>query len=75
MFKKIKYIYCYIKVSNLQDRIGSLFFTEFNKTKRTTLWYMAGKNKGYADAIDYAFFKVYHLWGIDGLTDAEKRGF
>jgi len=45
MFKKIKYIYCYIKVSNLQDRIGSLFFTEFNKTKRTTLWYMAGKTK------------------------------
>ena len=75
MFKILKYLYYYSKIQMLQDKVGAMYFTDFNKTKRATLWYIAGKNKGYADAIDYAFFKVYHLWGYDKLTDSEKSGF
>lgn len=67
--KLIKYLYYRVKIQNLQDRIVSNFFTNFNKTHRATLYYMASKD------LDYVFYKVYCLWGVDGLTDSEKASF
>ncbi len=53
------------------------FFTTFENSKRATLWYMAMRNGGYTknDSIDYAMFKAYHLWGVDGLNQDERDRF
>jgi len=62
-------------MNNLEERISINFLTNMNKTKRAVLWYMAGKKLGYSDALDYALFKVYHIWGIDGVTESERKSF
>lgn len=73
--KLIKFLFWYIKISWLEDSLKQEYFTKFNKTKRTTLWYMACKNKKYCDSIEYAFYKVYGFWGIDSLTEKQTKGF
>lgn len=66
-----------MRLNNLTDYRLSLSFYEtvFNKNYRLTLWYIAGKRHGYRGAIHYAFFKVYHFWGMDILDEKEAEGF
>ena len=73
--RKIKFLFYYLKILKLENKLMLDYFTNFNKTKRLTMWYFAGKNKGYIGSIDYAFYKVYHLWGMDSLTEEDKKGF
>lgn len=65
--RSFTYRYYYQKIKELQDDIQWNYGTALNKTKRATLWYMATEN------IDHVFYKVYGLWGIDSLTEDEKK--
>ena len=69
LIRSLKFFYWMRKIENLEDELGLSFATTFNNTKRATMWYIATKD------IDYAFYKVYNLWGVDSLTDSEKIGF
>ncbi len=73
--KMLLYWYWYTKLNDLEDKLSWMYVTKFNRTRRLTIWYMAAKNAGASDAIDYAFYKTYGLWGIDSLTENEKKGF
>jgi hypothetical protein len=71
----IEYLLNFKRMENLQDAIGLSFFTELNYTKRATLWYLAGKKMDKEDALEYALYKVYGVWGIDSLTPHELKNF
>lgn len=77
--KIIKYYYWSFKFKSLINDINPNYFeNDFenkNKIHRLILWYMASKKLKYSDSIDYAFYKVFHLWGTDSLTNYEKRKF
>ncbi len=71
----ITYWWWYIRIDTLEKRISYSYLQEFHKTDRNTLWYIAAKRNKVSDAIDYSFWKVYDLWGMDSLTNDEKDGF
>lgn len=75
ILKKFEYLYWYSKIKHLEDKIQKDFFTKFDKTKKVTIYYIAGKRRGYSDSLEYAFYKVYDLWGTDGLSASEKEFF
>jgi len=74
LLRKVDYILNIIRMKNLEDAISISFLTPFDKTKRATLWYIACR-KRYSDPLEYAFYKVYGLWGMDGISESEKKEF
>ena len=75
ILKYLKYIYWYSRIKHLENKIQVNYFTKFDKTKKATLYYIAGRRRGYLDSLDYAFYKVYELWGTDSLSISEKELF
>jgi len=70
MSKIVIYWWYFYKIFLLENKLSQSFLeNNFNKTKRAVLWYMATKD------IDYVMFKVYYIFGIDSLTEEEKKGF
>jgi len=70
MSKIIIYWWYFYKISLLENKLSQFFLeNNFDKTKKTVLWYIASKD------IDYSMFKVYDIWGIDSLTEKEKKRF
>ena len=64
-----------IKVKRLERRISWLYECNFNKSKRVALWYVACIKLGYEDALEYSFYKVYGLCGVDSLQEDEIKSF
>ena len=70
IIKWFRYLYYFYRLSKFEDYLTyNCYYENFNNTKRLTLWYMASKD------LDYSFYKVYYLWGIDNLTKEEKSKF
>lgn len=69
LIKKLKYLYYRNKVNILHNKIKPYYDCTLNKEHKITLYYMASKD------LDYAFYKVYNFWGMDGLTENEKNSF
>lgn len=75
ILRNIKYLFWYSKIKILEENLQKDYFTKFDKTKKVTMYYIAGKKRGYSDSLDYAFYKVYGLWGTDGISKEESKGF
>ena len=74
---KLQYIYYYLKVKRLENKINNNYFNTFNKTKKVVLWIMILRKKGIEinTCLDIAFLKVYDITGTDELTQNEKESF
>lgn len=75
ILKSLEYLYQYSKIKHLENKIQVNYFTKFDKTKKVTIYYIAGKRRVYSDSLEYVFYKAYGLWGTDGLTAEESKGF
>lgn len=63
------------KVKRLERRISWNYEIQFDKSKRVALWYVTCRKLGYEDALEYSFYKVYGLWGVDSLQEDEIKSF
>lgn len=64
----IRYWYYFNRFRKLENLIGYKFLFNFN-IKRLTLYYMITKD------LDYSFYKVHDMIGVDALNRVEKKLF
>ena len=63
------------KIKRLERRISWMYECNFDKSRRVALWYVVCRKLGYEDALEYSFYKVYGLWGVDSLQEDEIKSF
>lgn len=63
------------KIKRLERRISWMYECNFDKSRRVALWYVVCRKLGYEDALEYSFYKVYGLCGVDSLQEDEIKSF
>jgi len=56
------------RMGHLLDQVAPFYQNE-SDVHKLTLWYTASND------LDYAFHKCHDIWGIDSLSDTDKKAF